>query len=214
MNRPPLRLTRPGQLPAPATGDDSLQVLREAASSLARLRTPYWLGDSAVRLHALASLIAQPNSSCRRPSTTPAIRNSPGLRSANSSAPPPPQRHAATGATHDQLDNDHPHNAANRAAVIVAPAVPVAAASQCSADPGLATRARGGKRVRVRAAPSGSGRRGAVGRERPNGAVLACGEDGAVHDGWGAQRATCCGVGPDDQVVPQSVDPHPFHQPG
>ena len=59
MNRPPLRLARPGQLPAPATGDDSLAVLTEAADHLARLRTPYWLGDSAVHLHALASLIAQ-----------------------------------------------------------------------------------------------------------------------------------------------------------
>ena len=59
MTRPRLRLTRPGQLPAPATGDDSLQVLDEAIDQLARLRTPYWLGDSAVRLHALASLIAQ-----------------------------------------------------------------------------------------------------------------------------------------------------------
>jgi hypothetical protein len=59
MNRPPLRLTRPGQLPAPATGDDSLHVLTEAIEHLARLRTPYWLGDSAVRLHALTSLIAQ-----------------------------------------------------------------------------------------------------------------------------------------------------------
>ena len=59
MTRPPLRLTRPGQLPAPVTGDDSLQVLNEAIDQLARLRTPYWLGDSAVRLHALASLIAQ-----------------------------------------------------------------------------------------------------------------------------------------------------------
>ena len=59
MTRPPLRLTRPGQLPAPATGHDSLQVLDEAIDQLARLRTPYWLGDSAVRLHALASLIAQ-----------------------------------------------------------------------------------------------------------------------------------------------------------
>ena len=59
MNRPPLRLARPGQLPAPATGDDSLQVLTEATDQLARLRTPYWLGDSAVRLHALTSLIAQ-----------------------------------------------------------------------------------------------------------------------------------------------------------
>jgi hypothetical protein len=59
MNRPPLRLTRPGQLPAPATGDDSLHVLTEAIEHLARLRTPYGLGDSAVRLHALTSLSAQ-----------------------------------------------------------------------------------------------------------------------------------------------------------
>jgi hypothetical protein len=59
MNRPPLRLTRPGQLPAPATGQDSLQAPDEAIDQLARLRTPYWPGDSAVRLHALASLIAQ-----------------------------------------------------------------------------------------------------------------------------------------------------------
>jgi integrase len=28
---------------------------------------------------------------------------------------PPPQRHAATGTTNDQLDNDHPHNAASGA---------------------------------------------------------------------------------------------------
>ena len=59
MNRPPLRLTHPGQLPAPVTGQDSLQVLTEAIEQLARLRTPYWPGDSAVRLHALASLITQ-----------------------------------------------------------------------------------------------------------------------------------------------------------
>ena len=59
MNRRPLRLARPGQLPAPAIGQDSLQVLDEAIDQLARLRTPYWLGDSAVRLHALSSLIAQ-----------------------------------------------------------------------------------------------------------------------------------------------------------
>jgi hypothetical protein len=57
--RPPLRLARPGQLPAPATGPDSLQILDDAIDQLARLRTPYWLGDSAVRLHALASLLAQ-----------------------------------------------------------------------------------------------------------------------------------------------------------
>ncbi len=59
MNRPPLRLARPSQLPAPRTGDDSLAVLTEAIDHLARLRTPYWLGDSAVRLHTLASLITQ-----------------------------------------------------------------------------------------------------------------------------------------------------------
>ena len=59
MNRPPLRLARPGQLPAPTTGDDSLHILTEAVDNLARLRTAHWLGDSAVHLHALTSLIAQ-----------------------------------------------------------------------------------------------------------------------------------------------------------
>lgn len=59
MTRPPLRLARPGQLPAPRTSDDSLAVLSQAIDGLARLRTASWLGDSAVRLHALASLIAQ-----------------------------------------------------------------------------------------------------------------------------------------------------------
>jgi hypothetical protein len=57
--RPPLRLARPGELPAPTADQDSLRVLDEAIDQLARLRTPYWLGDSGVRLHALASLIAQ-----------------------------------------------------------------------------------------------------------------------------------------------------------
>ena len=59
MNRPPLHLARPGQLPAPVTGDDSLDILSQANESLAQLRTAYWLGDSAVHLHALTSLIAQ-----------------------------------------------------------------------------------------------------------------------------------------------------------
>jgi hypothetical protein len=31
----------------------------DAIETLARLRTPYWLGDSSVQLHALASLLAQ-----------------------------------------------------------------------------------------------------------------------------------------------------------
>jgi hypothetical protein len=59
MNRPPLRLARLGQLPAPTTGDDSLAVLSDPIDHLAQLRTAYWLGDSAVHLHALASLITQ-----------------------------------------------------------------------------------------------------------------------------------------------------------
>src|SRR6476469_3712972 len=59
MTRPPLRLARPGRLPAPATGEDRRHVLDDAIDQLARLRTPYWLGDSAVRLHALTSLITQ-----------------------------------------------------------------------------------------------------------------------------------------------------------
>jgi hypothetical protein len=59
MNQPALRLTKPGQLPAPRTDNDSLDVLSQAIDDLARRRTPYWLGDSAVRLHVLASLIAQ-----------------------------------------------------------------------------------------------------------------------------------------------------------
>jgi NAD dependent epimerase/dehydratase family enzyme len=54
-----LRLTRPGELPAPRTDADSAAVLAQAVEALAALRTPYWLGDSAVGLHALASLIAQ-----------------------------------------------------------------------------------------------------------------------------------------------------------
>ena len=53
------RLTRPGELPAPRVDTDSAAVLAEAVDALAALRTPYWLGDSAVGLHALASLIAQ-----------------------------------------------------------------------------------------------------------------------------------------------------------
>jgi hypothetical protein len=109
--RPPLRLARPGQLPAPVTDPDSLQVLNEATDQLARLRTAYWLGDSAVRLHALASLTAQAEQLLPRPSTTPATRNSPGPRSASSSVSPPPPRRAATTESHDPLDNDHRHNA-------------------------------------------------------------------------------------------------------
>jgi hypothetical protein len=59
MTSKPLRLTRPGELPAPRTDADSAAVHAQAVDSLAALGTPYWPGDSAVGLHALASLIAQ-----------------------------------------------------------------------------------------------------------------------------------------------------------
>jgi hypothetical protein len=54
-----LRVVDPREHPAPRVDDDSATVLDQAVDALARLRTPYWLGDSAVRLHALTSLIHQ-----------------------------------------------------------------------------------------------------------------------------------------------------------
>ncbi|HET7466711.1 MAG TPA: hypothetical protein VI199_05315 [Novosphingobium sp.] len=62
MTSQPPRLAQPGDMPAPRADTDSAAVLAEAVENLAKLRTPYWLGDSAVTLHALASLIAQANS--------------------------------------------------------------------------------------------------------------------------------------------------------
>jgi len=57
-NRPP-RLTQPDQMPTPVVDDLSATILEDAIDTLGRLRTPHWLGDSAVHLHALASLLAQ-----------------------------------------------------------------------------------------------------------------------------------------------------------
>jgi hypothetical protein len=54
-----LRLTGPDDLPAPRTDDLSKIILTEAIEALARARTYAWLGDSAVHLHILTSLIAQ-----------------------------------------------------------------------------------------------------------------------------------------------------------
>lgn len=62
MTGQPLRLTTPGELPAPRVDSDIALVLTDALDALAKLRTPYWLGDSAVSLHALASLIKQAQS--------------------------------------------------------------------------------------------------------------------------------------------------------
>jgi hypothetical protein len=59
MSRPTrLRPTRPDELPAPRIDADSAAILTEAIDALAAIRTPYWLGDSGVHLHALTSLHA------------------------------------------------------------------------------------------------------------------------------------------------------------
>ena len=60
MTRPiRLRATSPDELPAPRIDHDSAAVLTEAIDALAAIRTPYWLGDAGVHLHALTSLLAQ-----------------------------------------------------------------------------------------------------------------------------------------------------------
>jgi hypothetical protein len=59
MTRPTrLRPTSPDELPAPRIDPDSAAVLAEAIDALAAIRTPYWLGDTGVHLHALTSLHA------------------------------------------------------------------------------------------------------------------------------------------------------------
>ena len=59
MNRRTPRPVTDDDLPAPRVDQHSAIIVSDAVDALAALRTPYWLGDSAVRLHALASLIAQ-----------------------------------------------------------------------------------------------------------------------------------------------------------
>jgi hypothetical protein len=66
MTRPALRVADGGELPAPRIDTDSQTVLNQAIDSLAQLRTPYWLGDAGVRLHALASLVAQADQALAR----------------------------------------------------------------------------------------------------------------------------------------------------
>jgi hypothetical protein len=117
MTRPALRLARPGQLPAPATGDDSLAVLTDAIDALARLRTAYWPGDSAVHLHALTSLIAQAGQLLPQ-----AVHNARDQEHTWAQIGELLGTTAATAARryrtrHDQLDTDHRHNAADRAGI-------------------------------------------------------------------------------------------------
>ena len=52
-----LRPVTDDDLSAPRTDEDSAIIVSDAADAQATLRTPYRLGDSAVRPHALASLI-------------------------------------------------------------------------------------------------------------------------------------------------------------
>jgi len=59
MTARPMRIIEPNDLPAPRVDDHSAMIVSEAIDALAALRTAYWLGDSAVHLHALASVIAQ-----------------------------------------------------------------------------------------------------------------------------------------------------------
>jgi hypothetical protein len=102
-----------GELTAPRTDSDSAAVLTEAIDALASIRTPYWLGDSGVHLHALTSLHAHAE---RLLPDAVAQAHDQGLTWQEighySGSPPWPQP-AVTGTTHDQLDQDHPHNASS-----------------------------------------------------------------------------------------------------
>jgi hypothetical protein len=114
----PLRIVEPDDLPTPRVDNDTTIVVTEAVDALAALRSAYWLGDSAVHLHALASLIAQAQLLLPAPSTTPASRTTAGPRSANYSTSHQLPQPADTGNTNNQLDEDHPHNADERVSVL------------------------------------------------------------------------------------------------
>ena len=57
--QPTLRLASEHDPPPARVDELSASVVTEAVDTLAGLRTTYWLGDAAVHLHALTSLIAQ-----------------------------------------------------------------------------------------------------------------------------------------------------------
>jgi hypothetical protein len=67
-------LTQPDQMPTPVVDDLSATVLDEAIDTLAELRTPYWLGDSAVRLHAWQAFSNKARRSCPPSWPKPATR--------------------------------------------------------------------------------------------------------------------------------------------
>jgi hypothetical protein len=117
MSRRPtqLRPTSPDELPAPRIDPDSAAVLTEAIDALASIRTPYWLGDTGVHLHALTSLHAHaqqllPDAVAQARDQGPHLaRDRPAARhhSRNRSPPLPDMNR-------DQLDQDHRHNAEMR----------------------------------------------------------------------------------------------------
>jgi hypothetical protein len=149
MNHPSLHLARPGQLPAPSTGQDSLQVLTDAIDALARQRTAYWLGDSAVHLHALTSLIAQAQQLL--PEAVHGARDQEltwtqiGELLGTTAATQP----AATRTSHDQLDKDHRHNAemSMYRTVLVALAICSWPGGRMRSVPGIHWRARAPRRL-------------------------------------------------------------------
>lgn len=103
------RRLQPGELSAPRAGD-SVTVLAEAVEALAALRTPCWLGHSAVGLHALASFIAQSRQMV--PAAVSSQDRDQGhiwgeIGPVTRPLPRQPQ-HADTGTIRDPLDTDHP----------------------------------------------------------------------------------------------------------
>jgi hypothetical protein len=76
---------------------DSAQAIEQAVHHLSLCRSPMNQGDGALRLHVLASLIAQAQAPSPTRSPTPATRTTPGPASPNSSAsaPTPGRRSAA-----------------------------------------------------------------------------------------------------------------------
>jgi hypothetical protein len=110
--QPRLRLVGPDELPAPVTDELSLTVVTDAVEALARLRAPYWLGDTGIHLHALAGLLAQAHALL--PEAIHAARDHDLTWTEIGQLLGLTAETAATDHTHDQLDRDHPHNAAKR----------------------------------------------------------------------------------------------------
>ena len=101
---------RPGPfVGCPASIPKAPAVLAEAIDALAGIRTPDWLGDSGVRLHALTSLPAHaeqllPDAAARDKGLTRTGDRTAARRQRRNSGIP-------LAMNDDQLDQDHRHNA-------------------------------------------------------------------------------------------------------